>query len=128
MSAQIFNELCRGLCSDLLPMSIVLPWLEVRNEPFVYHSPVNPLPECGPDSVMRKVLTINAVFHLTRPDFYTSRKFITGKVVDSLKIDMDSVAFDSAYSMEEFRKLVGRLPRKRHVVTCEVCQARKSDM
>src|SRR3546814_5681124 len=32
MSAQIFNELCRGLCSDLLPMSIVLPWLEVRNE------------------------------------------------------------------------------------------------
>src|SRR3546814_9289825 len=89
MSAQIFNELCRGLCSDLLPMSIVLPWQEVRNEPFVCHSPVNPLPECGPDSVMRKVLTIHDVFHLTRPDFYTSGKFITGRVVDSLKIDID---------------------------------------
>src|SRR3546814_1568735 len=68
MSAQIFNELCRVLCSDLLPMSIVLPWLEVRNETFVYHSPFNPLPECGHDSVMRKVLTIHDVFHLTRPD------------------------------------------------------------
>src|SRR3546814_3001105 len=48
MSAQIFNELCRGRCSDLLPMSIVRPWLEVRNEPFVYHRPVNPLRDFGP--------------------------------------------------------------------------------
>src|SRR3546814_10440918 len=72
---------------------------------------------------MRKVLTIHDVFHLTRPDFYTSGKFITGRVVDSLKIDMDSVAFDSAYSMEDFRQLVGRLPRKSKVVHLAVDQS-----
>src|SRR3546814_16606714 len=72
---------------------------------------------------MRKVLTFPDVFHLTRPDFYTSGKFITGRVVDSLKIDMDSVAFDSAYSMEDFRQLVGRLPRTSNVVHLAVDQS-----
>src|SRR3546814_10429207 len=36
---------------------------------------------------------------------------------------MDSVAFDSAYSMEDFRQLVGRLPRKSKVVHLAVDQS-----
>src|SRR3546814_14666156 len=50
MSATIFHEPSSVRCRDLLPMSVVLHCMEVRTEPYGYHSPVIPSPPSGPAS------------------------------------------------------------------------------
>lgn len=108
MSAYYFQQITEGMGIKLYKYDDALRELEATGRPYLFHSPIEPLPDTTDHPHMIKVITVHDIFHLTRPDLYTSGKFITGDVVNSIDSERDGVVFVSDYSRMEYERYTER--------------------
>lgn len=116
MSAYRFEEVRRQLRADMIPMQDALERLDSSSRPYLFHSPLYPLPSKTAHPRMTRLITVHDIFHLTRPEFYDAGNTLTKEVVRSIDNETDGVVFVSDYSRQEFARYVGAEPNSSVVV------------
>lgn len=84
----------------------VLFELDKIDQPYIFHSPINPFPNSTQSSNAIRVITVHDVLHLTMP-VYRPGNYITSSVVNSIDPRSDALVFVSSFSMREFEGLIG---------------------
>lgn len=108
-SAIVFNELQKEFGRKLYPLTDLLNCIESSGKPYVYHSPINPLPEKVKYPNMRRVITVHDLFHITLTHHYAAKKFITPSIIESIDLDNDGIISVSAFSLDQLSSFVGKV-------------------
>nr|WP_321442496.1 glycosyltransferase [uncultured Cohaesibacter sp.] len=92
---------------DVLSYELALKKARCVGGSILYHSPFHPLPD-NREADLCYCLTVHDIFHLTRPDLYTTgKKAITSDIVKSIQPEDEIIAV-SAYSGLDLEGFLGR--------------------
>ena len=117
-----YERVRQELGRDITPLRAAIAAAESEHRPYLYHTPLGPLPPPDRFASGQRVITVHDILHLTMP-IYDPAGHITPRVVGSIDLRRDATIFDSNYSMQEFKEAVGDEAELRKVIYLAADQA-----
>lgn len=109
MSAKVFIELEKVLNTNILPIERGFEIAEELGFKYIYHSPLSSNFISKRSDNCIPVITVHDIFHLTMPETYDSKNYITHKIVEDIDVDETNVIFNSEFSKKQLNDYLKKL-------------------